>query len=310
MPACFIAWYNQPMDMQRLLNSRRMGSAVLGLCRAIPPGLGLRLTQFVAARIAASRETQAVQAVRSNQWVIHREALTPAELDRTALECWQSIARSFYELFHTCSSPAQLQSLVVFSPEMEALIARSQEAHQGMILAGVHLSGFDIVAQATAQRGLRAGVLSLPQASPAVEWQHSFRRQAGMEILPPSLANLRRAIQRLEAGEFMLTGIDRPMPDLKHCLKFFGRPAHLPTHHITLALRARVPIIVMAPVRGPDDRYRLYLSEELFLRPYSDRDQEIECNAERVLETAAALISQAPRQWAVTRPVWPEVSPS
>lgn len=297
------------MDMQRLLNSRRLGGAVFGLCRVLPPGLGLYLAQWIASRIAASRGTPAVQAVRANQWVVNGERLNPLELDQAVLECWQSIARSFYELFHYYSSPETLQSLVVFPSEAETLIARSREARQGMILAGVHLSGFDIMAQAASLRGLRAAVLSLPQPGPAVEWQHSFRRQVGMEILPPTLANLRHTLQRLAAGESMLTGIDRPAPGLKHCLNFFGHPARLPTHYVTLALRAHVPIIVLAPLRGSDGRYRLSLSEELVMRSYSDRDQEIECNAERVLEAAADLIVQAPRQWAVTHPIWPDVLP-
>jgi phosphatidylinositol dimannoside acyltransferase len=297
------------MDMQGLLNSRRAGAGALWLCQHIPPGFGYRLSRLIATRIAANQETQAVRAVRQNQWVVHGEKPSLSELDQNVLECWQAITRSFFDLFHNLNRPSRLQSLVAYTPEVEALVARTREARHGVVIAGVHLAGFDIVAQAAALQGLRATVLSLPETTDAVDWQHEFRRKAGMEILPANLANLRYSLNQLAAGRSLLTGIDRPMPELKHQPCFFGRPARLPTHHITLALKAKVPVVVLAAVWEPEGRYRVYSSGELELISYSDRNREILCNAERVLEAASELIRKAPNQWAITHPVWPQVTP-
>ena len=68
----------------------------------------------------------------------------------------------------------------------------------------------------------------------------------GLEILPATIANIRQLIRRLQAGEMVITGVDRPTSDLKYHPVFFGRPAQLPTHYIYLALKAHVPIVLLA----------------------------------------------------------------
>lgn len=291
--------------MQALLNSPTAARWALWLCRVSPPRLGYCLADYIALRVAGSSTTPVVQAIKANQWVVSGESLSPQQLDWVALECWRHVTRSFFELFHNFDTPEALIDRVIITPMAEEMLAASQEKKRGMIVCGLHLSGFDLVAQAAALKGFKAVALSLPQADDAIEWQHKLRRKSGMEILPVSLSNLRHVIQRVESGETLLTGIDRPMPGLKHCLNFFGRPARLPTHHITLALKTGAPIRVMVPVYMPDGRYMVYSSEEIYLRPYSDRETEITANGERVLEAAQDLIQMAPAQWAVFHPVWP-----
>ena len=184
---------------------------------------------------------------------------------------------------------------------------KSQEHEEGIIVTGLHLSNFDLVFQATAQRGLRAVGLSLPYASEAIEWQHHFRRSAGLEIIPASMVNFRQIIGRLKAGQMVVTGIDRPVDGVKHRPRFFGLPAHVPVHYIQLALQARVPIVIVGAILNPDGVYHIHSSDYIHMRHFPNRRDEILWNAERALEIAADIIHQAPHQWAVMQPIWPEI---
>jgi phosphatidylinositol dimannoside acyltransferase len=300
------------MNLQRMLNSRQAGILALQISRFLTPAMGLSFSRFVAGRISLNRELPLVRAICANRWVISGERLEGAGLDRAVRENLEHIARSYYTLFHYLDHPAELQEQVEFNPSIEALIARSQEKKYGVVVAGVHLSNFDLVLQASAWRGLRGLALTLPddtEIKEAVEWQHAFRRQSGLELLPASLPNFRQAVRRLQAGETVLTGIDRPVESAKCYPAFFGRPAHVPIHHIHLALAARVPVMVFAALQRPDGIYQILASEEIKLRPYTDRRVELVCNAERVLEVAASYIRQAPGQWSITLPAWPEILP-
>ncbi len=296
------------MNLQAVLNSRAAAVWVLSVCRRIPPPFGVALSKRIAWLIANNPALPSVSAVRVNQYIVHGAALNAAQLDRAALDCWRNITLGFYEFFHWLERPQALHQLVDFSPAVEAVIERSQAGKHGQIVCGVHLSGFDLVLQGAYLHGLRAFVLSVPSPSAAINWQHSLRRRVGMEILDANLLTMRASLRRLEAGESLLTGIDRPIPGLKHCMNFFGRPTYLPTHHITLGLRAGVPLVLLAPLRHDDGRFEILVSEHIDLKPYSDRDKEIVCNANRVLEAAQAMIGLAPTQWAVTHPVWTQVS--
>jgi lauroyl/myristoyl acyltransferase len=175
------------MNLQRLLNSRKAGIWALRISKSLPPALGFRFSQSVADRIVLNQRLPLVRALRLNRWVISGGQLSGADLDRAVRDVLRHIARSYYTLFHYLDNPVALQNLVEFNPQIEALIARSQEKKRGVVVAGLHLSNFDLVIQAATRRGLRCITLTLPEKTEnqeAVEWQHGFRRHSGM----PSIA--------------------------------------------------------------------------------------------------------------------------
>ena len=294
------------MNLQSFLNSRRAGKLALLISGMLPPSMGHRLARYLADWISKHDQLPLNQALRSNRWVISQGGVTANQLEEAARQNLRNIAHSFYTLFHYLNDPVTLQNLVAFTPQIEDLIVRSQKSEAGVIVAGLHLSNFDLVFQAAALHGLRAIGLSLPEANEAIQWQHEFRQLAGLEILPASVANFRHVINRLEAGETVVTGIDRPIGTAKTRPLFFGRPAHVPVHYIHLALKARVPLIIMGAILHPDGVYHIQSSDYIELQHFSDRETEILWNAEMILEIAADIIRQTPEQWAVMQPVWPE----
>lgn len=294
------------MNLQDFLNSRRGGEVGLRISRWLPPRLGNSIARFAADRIAARRDLALVRAIRANQWVVGGCKDSPRSLDQNVKESLRHTAISFYTFFHYLENPEALQELIVFSPQAEYLIECSQEAKRGVLVSGVHMSNFDLVAIAAAYRGLRAVGLSLPNPNETVEWQHNLRRVRGLEILPASISGIRETISRLQEGQVVMTGIDRPVDDPKYRPLFFGRPANVPVHYVHMALKARAPLVIMAAILRDDGKYHILSSDFIELQPHQDRHVEIVKNAEMVLEIAAEFIRQAPQQWSNSRPVWPE----
>jgi len=294
------------MDSYRIINSPLGVGLALSLSRGLPPGPGRRLARAVAHWLASRQGLPIVRAVRLNQWVVSGGRLTGQALDEAVYTTFQHTAQNIYTLYHNLNDHTGMERLVEFSPQAEALVRASQAAGSGMIVVGVHMSNFDLVARLAGRRGLRALVLALPQPGSGYRWQNRMRREAGLEILPASLSALRLASRRLQAGETVLTGIDRPLPYSKYRPRFFGRPAALPVMHINLALQTGVPIVVAAALMGPDSVYRILTSDCISMRRHPDRRREIIQNAETVLEIGEDFIRQAPTQWAMFYPVWPE----
>jgi len=295
------------MNLQSILNSRRAGKLIFYISSLVPPVLGKRYAYSIADYLSTHNQLTLVQALRGNRWVISEGNLSSRQLDDAVKENLRHIAHSFYTLFHYIGNPVALQKLVYFSAQVEDLILRSQQRKAGVIVLGLHLSNFDLVFQAASIHGLRAVGLSVPEESEAIEWQHSLRRMAGLEILPSSISNFRQVINRLKSGETVVTGIDRPVGGTRMSPQFFGRPAKVPVHHIHLALKANVPVIIMGAILSPDGIYHIQSSDYIEMRHFSNHQTEIIWNAERVLEIAAGIIRQAPEQWAVIQPVWPDV---
>jgi lauroyl/myristoyl acyltransferase len=89
-------------------------------------------------------------------------------------------------------------------------------------------------------------------------------------------------------------------------LRFFNRPASLPSLHVFLALKARVPVVLAASRSKETGGYHLYASAPIEMDPHPDRNTELQRNGEKILKEAEKMIRQDPQQWLVPITVWPE----
>jgi lauroyl/myristoyl acyltransferase len=72
-----------------------------------------------------------------------------------------------------------------------------------------------------------------------------------------------------------------------------------------MAMRARVPVILVAAFMEADGKYHVRMSEAMEMEGAHDRQADILRNAEKVLRAAEGFIRRAPQQWSVPLPVWP-----
>lgn len=297
------------MSIEDLANNPWAGRFGLRLCRVLPPGLGRLLADGIARWLNRQAGSSMVRAIRLNQWVVSGCQASAAELDERQLVVLRQITRSFYALFHTYGRPAAMQAMIDFPPRLLELIERSQEARQGTLLVGLHMSHFDLILQATVARGLRGFAISLPQTTAAIEWQHQLRRASGLKILPASAENFRQAVTRLQNGEVCITGMDYPARLTHHFPCFFGHPASLPVHYALLALRARVPVMIAGAEELPDRRARVLTSDLITLPELPDTRENVQRLAEMLLEVGAEIIRPRPQHWLMFHPLWPGLLP-
>jgi KDO2-lipid IV(A) lauroyltransferase len=295
------------ISFQRFINSRFGVGFTLAFARILPPAVGYPFARILADQISSRSDLKMVQAARINQFVAHGERMSAEELETAVTNTLRHTAHCLYDTYHYFQNEEAIQRLVIIGSEARKKLEQIINQSEGIILVGPHLSNFDFVGQATSGSELDALALALPQPGGGYKWQNQIRRDSGMEIVPTSLETMRRAKRLLNEGGIVLTAIDRPIEGSKHLVKFFGRPASLPLHHILLALKTDVPIIVVAVIMKPDGRYEVVHSEPVIMERVEDRDTELVLNAERVLRIAEEFIRLAPSQWSMYYPVWPEV---
>jgi KDO2-lipid IV(A) lauroyltransferase len=295
------------IDIQQVINSGFGISTLSTIAGLIPVKLGYRLADFAAERIVAHPESVMVRAVRANQWVISGETLDKEALDRAVYETYRNSARSIFDLYHYILNPGAIERLIVFDPTVQHLIKRPEFDQRGLMLVGLHISNFDLVLRTLTLRGMKSLILTIPDPQGSQRVEYEMRKRTGMNLVPASFGALRQAIRYLQQGGVVMTGIDRPTPEPKCRPRFFGRPADLPVHHVYLAAKAHVPMIVMATILQPDGKIHLFTSDPIEMESHLDADTEMLRNAEKVLRISEDFIRQAPNQWSVSLPVWPEV---
>ena len=295
------------ISLQQVINSSLSLRLVSSLAQRLSPRAGYRIADFAAKLIARQRNSRLVRAVRANQWVVHGEAMEGEALDRVVGGTFQYWARCIFDLYHYLEDPEATSRLVVLEPSFHPLARRSEFDRRGVLVAGLHLSNFDLILQWLCRQGLKPLVLTIPNPQGGRRTEYEIRRRTGMNLLPVSMGAFRHAVKYLLQGGMVVTGIDRPIPAPEVCPRFFGRPAALHMHHVFLATKARVPVILAIANLQEDGKYHVFASEPIEMEPDPDPDRETLRNAERVLAVAEQFIRECPQQWSVPLPVWPEV---
>ena len=295
------------ISLQQITNSPLSLQLVSGLARRLSPRQGYPFARFVAEQIARQRNSKLVRAVRANQWVIRGENLDGAALDRVVRETFHDWARSIFDLYHYVDDPNATKQLIVVEPSFQKFVQRPEFDERGLVLIGLHLSNFDLILQWLCKKGMKPLALTIPDPQGGRRMESEMRKRTGLNLVPGSVGALRQAIKYLQRGGMVLTGIDRPIPDPNPCPRFFGRPAALPVHPIFLATKAHVPIAVGVIILQSDGKYHVSASDPIEMDHHPDVDAGLLHNAEKVLAVADEFIRQAPQQWSVPLPVWPQV---
>lgn len=298
------------IDLQQVINSPLTVQLTAAVTRAIPPAIGYPLCDWIGRWAASQHRSSITRAVRLNQWMVRGRTLGKADLDKAVRETLQNNTRDLFDLYHHIDRPEVIRRRICPSALVEELMQRPEFGGRGLVIAGLHLSNFDSIMQSICRQGLKPLLLTIPNPKGGRRVEFELRKRTGLNLVPASLAALRQAIRHLEQGGLVLTGIDRPVPGPKLCPHFFGEPAALPTHHIYLALKARVPVLVIAAIRQNDGTYQVLNSEYIEMEQHPHHDTAMLQNAERVLAQAEPLIRLAPQQWNVPLPIWPQLMPS
>jgi lauroyl/myristoyl acyltransferase len=296
------------LALQDVINGLFGVSLAYGLAQALPPRLGHWTATRLGGAIGRLKNTSQAQAVRANQWVVSGGKLSGAELDSATRAVFRSTGRCQYDYYHHLHRPEKILKLVEFNPAFEECIQRSQEGRESQLLVIPHFSNFDLVGRAAALKGMRYLALSYPQPQSGYQRQNEIRNFMGLEVTPISNESLRQAAQRLRGGGTVLTGADRPLKEGKYRPQFFGRAANLPTSYVRLALKEKAAVIVVSGISLPDGRYQAWASEPVRMEAKDDLAAETLRNTEAVLEVIEDLIRQAPQQWSMFYPVWPEAT--
>ncbi len=294
------------LDPRNIIDSPLGLNFAYALGKFTPERLGNRIAIYIADRISSRKSWKMVRATRCNQWVVRGEQLDGQNLDKVVAENYRSIASSIFELYHNLDDSIASLRLVEPHPTAIQIIQRPEFADRGLVFAGVHMSNFDLIFQMAGLASVSAIALSLPKMNAGYEMQREIRQRQGTRVLQTTIGTLKYAVDYLRKGGMVITGIDRPDQSYPYRPLFFNRPAALPTHHVFLALKAHVPIIVVTALKFPDGKYHFLFSDPLEMQPRPDRLEEMMINTEAVLRVAEGFIRTDPTQWSMTFPVWQE----
>jgi lauroyl/myristoyl acyltransferase len=230
-----------------------------------------------------------------------------ATLQRMTYQVFFHAGQTYYDFFHAIGQPREVIAEAVRIPEDIVAFVRDETARgQGVLVLVAHISNFDLLGLSAGARGLPIQMLSLANPQAGFHLLNYLRAKAGFEVTPITPQSLRAAIRRLKSGGIVLTGVDRPIPEDRELIEFFGRPAYLPVGPVRLALMTGALVIMASCYYKPDKGYALKVAEPFEMIRTGHRRQDILINVRRVVDILEEHVRAHPEQWMMFHPFWPE----
>ena len=294
------------MRFQDFISSKPMTRLGIVIGRHMPRRMGYGLAR-IAAGIIAGRKPEVYWTVRANLRQILGPEADDATLHRMTYQVFFHAGQTYYDFFHAIGQPKEVLAEAVPIPDEILAFARSETARgQGVLVLVAHMSNFDLLGLSMGARDLPIQMLSLANPQAGFHLLNYLRATAGFEVTPITPESLRAAIRRLKSGGIVLTGVDRPIPEDRELVEFFGRPAYLPVGPVRLALMTGALVIMGSCYYEPGKGYGLKITEPLEMIRTGDRRRDIQANVRRVADILEQHVRARPEQWMMFHPVWPE----
>ncbi len=294
------------MRAQDVISSRPATRIGIFIGRRMPRRVGYGLAKVVAG-VIARRKPQVYWAVRANLCHILGPEADDETLHRTARQVFFHAGQTYYDFFHAIDQPKEVLAQAVWVPNDLVTFAQSEAAQgQGVLVLGTHMSNFDLLGLSIGALGLPIQMLSLADPQAGFHLLNYLRAKAGFEVTPITPESLRAAVRRLKSGGIVMTGMDRPIPEDRELVEFFGRPAYLPVGPVRLALMTGAWVIAGSCYYEPDKGYALEVTQPFKMMHTGDRRQDILTNVRRLAGILEGFVRARPEQWMMFHPFWPE----
>jgi KDO2-lipid IV(A) lauroyltransferase len=261
----------------------------------------------IAADVIARRKPEIYWTVRANLRQVVGPEMDDGALDKMTRHVFFHAGQTYYDFFHAINQPPEVLVEAVRVPKSLIKQIESEMGQgRGVLLLGMHMSNFDLAALAIGAHGLPIQMLSLADPQAGFHILNRLRAEGGFEITPMTPQSLRAAIRRLKSGGLVLTGADRPIPQDRELIEFFGRPAYLPVGPARLALMTGAVVVMGACHYDPDAGYVLEARGPIEMVHTGDRRQDVFTNTRRLAVVVEGYVRAHPEQWMMFHPVWPE----
>ncbi|HEX6547299.1 MAG TPA: lysophospholipid acyltransferase family protein [Candidatus Dormibacteraeota bacterium] len=229
---------------------------------------------------------------------------SPSEIRRIAWRNFRNHSKAYADLMQLPRARVEWLRPLLKVEHVEYL-EEALAAGRGVFVVSAHMGSWEIAA-AIWSATIAPVSLFAEELHPRelFEWYRTTRQRLGISVLPLSRHGLRQVIQALEAGEMIVTAIDRDVLGTGAEIEFFGRPARIPTGPATIALRRGAPLLPVVVYRNPDDTYQAVGYPPIWARPTGDREADERQLTAELVRHLERIIREHPDQWHLPHRIW------
>ncbi len=258
----------------------------LPLLRALANGAGLLYAWLHADRVAV---------VRGNL-----QLLDLSQTPGLSRHVYGEFGKTLADYFHIGTRPPKEAASIIAQVDGLEHLQQAHALGKGALIVTAHFGLFELGGLLLAQHGFPATVLTYPEPTRALtDWRAAFRKRwkaDTLEIGTDSFAFLQIA-ERLRAGQFICTLIDRPHPTDSTPVMLPGGTANFSAGILLLAAHGGVPVIPATMVRRRDGSYHAQVFAPIFIAMRESRAETLRFYSQQIADTFLPVLRAYPEQW-------------
>ena len=217
------------------------------------------------------------------------------------------MGKCYYDFYHVIGkTPEEVVKHVNIPARLFEEVDRIQAEGRGVLIAGMHMSNFDLGSICLSANGLVIQGLSAANPNQGYQFQNELRKKYGFRTTPIDPKTLREAIRNLKNGGIVATGLDWPQPDETELTEVFGKPAYIPLGTARLAMMANAVTIIVAFYKDSRPGYQMHMSEPMDVIRSGNKSEDIRLNTRQYMKFLEKILSQHPDQWMMFHSIWAE----
>ena len=294
------------MRVQDFFSSKLVTQVGVLIGQHVPRKVGYGLAQM-AANIIARRKPEVYWTVRGNLRQIIGPEVNENALHDVTRQVFAHAGQTYYDFFNAIGQPPEILAKAVHIPESLFMHINSGMARgRGVLLLGMHMSNFDLTILSLGAHGLPIQVLTVADPRAGFRFLNRLRVKAGFEVTPITPESLRAALRRLRNGGVVITAGDRPIPEDRELITFFGRPAYLPLGPARLAMMSEATVLMAGCHYDSHDGYAMHVTGPIEMVRTGDWRRDILANTSRLSTILERYVRAHPEQWMMFYPLWPD----
>ena len=292
------------MDLREFFKDDKVVRTGMWLARLTPRKVGYHVAKIAGNRIADSKSA-VYQQLRENLSHIPRTDDQPGKLDELARRAFINAGKVYYDFYHSVGKPpSEIIKKVNIPDKLLEDVAEIQAEGRGVLLAGIHLSNFDLGSLCLSSLGLEIQGLSAANPNDGYMFQNEIRMKYGFHATPINPKSLRKAITNLKQGKIVGTGLDWPHHEVEELTEVFGKPAYVPLGTARLAMMTNAVTIIIAFYKDSLPEYQLFFSEPMDVIQTGTKQEQIRSNTRMYMEYFEKYVSLKPDQWMMYHKFW------
>ena len=213
------------------------------------------------------------------------------------------IARASYENRGRClmdfsAFAHQTKAEMLYQVSVEGLdnFDRVRSEGKGGVLISGHLGNWELIAASLSALGRPIhGLIGEQQNKRVDDVMNDLRRRQNIPLITKAVA-LRKVLQVLKAGEFVVMLADQDARKGGVFVEFLGRPASTVRGPALFAIRSGCPIVPTFVARA-GTRHRLIIEEPIYPVPMDDEDEKVRDLTQRYTDRLSAHIRERPQEY-------------